>query len=434
MNLRVLPCRGLTGTCKVPGDKSISHRAAIIGALAEGTTEIDNYLFGADCLSTLRCLESLGVQVTCTENGVRVKGCGLKGLKEPEDILDAGNSGTTMRLLLGALSGQDFFAVLTGDRSLRGRPMGRVVKPLVMMGAEIHGRAGDTRAPLAVKGCSSLKPIAYNLPVASAQVKSAILLAGLNAPGTTCVIQPQKSRDHTERMLKSFGALIEVDGLAVRLQGGQPLQGRRIRVPGDISAAAFVIVAASILPDCEVVIEDVGINPTRIGILEVMERMGAQIEVTNRRDWNGEPVADLRVRSHGLCGTIIEGALLPRVIDEIPVLAVAAAAAEGKTEIRNAEELRFKETDRLQAIARELGKMGACLEERPDGLVIEGKGALKGARVHSWGDHRIAMALAVAGLLAGGETTIEDCDCVDVSFPGFAALLRSLGAVVETES
>lgn len=434
MRLRVLPCQGLAGTCRVPGDKSISHRAAIFGALAEGTTEISNYLFGADCLSTLRCLEALGVEIERGDGRVRIRGRGLKGLKEPEDVLNAGNSGTTMRLLLGALAGQDLFTVLTGDSSLRMRPMGRVVKPLVMMGAGIRGRAGDTKAPLAVKGCPSLKPITYRLPVASAQVKSALLLAGLNASGTTTVIQPQESRDHTERMLKAFGASLEIDGLTVRLQGGIPLQGQEIRVPGDISAAAFLIVAAGILPDCDLLVRDVGINPTRTGILDVMARMGAKIEIINRREWNGEPVADLRIRSVRLRGTVIEGDLLPRVIDEIPVLAVAAVTADGITEIRDAAELRVKETDRLKAITCELGKMGAQVEERPDGLVIQGGRPLDGARMQSWGDHRIAMSLAVAGMFARGETNIEDCCCIDVSFPGFADLFSRLGAAMYQEN
>lgn len=430
MNLLVLPGGCLRGKCKVPGDKSISHRAALIGALAEGTTVINNFLPGADCLSTLSCLSALGVEIQRQGELVLVAGRGLYSLKEPEDVLNAGNSGTTMRLLLGVLAGQNLFAVLTGDASLRQRPMGRVVRPLVKMGAQISGRVEDSYAPLAVRGTIDLKPLIYRLPVSSAQVKSAILLAGLGTRGVTSVLQPSPSRDHTERMLKSFGASIEQDGLAVHLDGGKQLQGQNIHVPGDLSAAAFLIVAASILPDCEIFLQDVGINPTRTGILDVLGMMGAKIGIMNVRDWNGEPVADLKVQSACLQGIIIEDTLLPRVIDEIPVLAVAAAVAAGQTEIWDAAELRLKETDRLKAIAVELGKMGAQIEEKPDGLVIQGGQHLQGARVSSWGDHRIAMALAVAGLLGKGETVIEDVCCLDISFPGFAELFSYLGATM----
>lgn len=430
MNLLVLPGGSLRGKCKVPGDKSISHRAALIGALAEGTTVIKNFLPGEDCLNTLRCLSALGVEIQRQGDFVLVAGRGLHGLKEPEKSLNAGNSGTTMRLLLGVLAGQDLFAVLTGDPSLRRRPMGRVVKPLSRMGAQIRGRAGDRYAPLAVRGTSDLVPFAYRLPVSSAQVKSAILLAGLGTQGVTSVLQPSLSRDHTERMLKSFGASIELDGLTVHLDGGKKLQGQNVHVPGDLSAAAFLIVAASILPDCKILLQDVGVNPTRTGILDVLKMMGAKIGVVNVRYWNGEPVADLKVQSAVLRGVVIEGDSLPRVIDEIPILAVAALTATGQTEIREAAELRVKETDRLRAIAVELGKMGAQVEERPDGLVIQGGQQLRGARVNSQGDHRIAMALAVAGLLAEGETVIEDVCCIDISFPGFAEFFNDLGAAM----
>ncbi|NPV28614.1 MAG: 3-phosphoshikimate 1-carboxyvinyltransferase [Firmicutes bacterium] len=429
MELRVIPGEKISGSCTVPGDKSISHRAALIGALAEGTTTIKNFQRGADCLSTLRCLRALGVKVEEEEGVVRVTGKGLNGLEEPEVVLDAGNSGTTMRLLLGVLAGQDLFAVITGDESLRRRPMGRVVQPLQKMGAQIWGRAGGSRAPLAIKGFPRLAPLAYRLPVASAQVKSAILLAGLNAEGTTTVIQPALSRDHTERMLRAFGASLEVRNLTVQIQGKKTrLQGREIDVPGDLSSAAFLLVAASILPESELFIRNVGINPTRAGILEALERMGAKIFVANERVQGGEPVADLQVQFSPLKGVEIKGDLIPRVIDEIPILAVAAAAAEGVTEISDAAELRVKETDRLRAITTELQKMGVDIQEKPDGLLIRGGRALRGASVSSWGDHRIAMALAVAGLIGTGPTTVRDVQCIDVSFPGFAALLASLGA------
>ena len=432
MKLRVLPGGKLSGTCSVPGDKSISHRAAMIASIAEGATEIYNYSTGADCRQTLQCLEKLGVEIEETKQRLRIVGRGLAGLQEPEQILDAGNSGTTMRLLLGLLAGQDLFAVLTGDQSLCQRPMGRVITPLAMMGAQIRGRSGDY-APLAIRGFSEVRPIEYRLPVASAQVKSAILLAGLQASGTTSIIQPLPSRDHTERMLQVFGAPLRVDGNVISLQGKKKLGGQIIRVPGDISAAAYLIVAAAIVPGSSIFIRDVGINLTRTGILDVLEIMGAEIELENMCLWNKEPMADLLVRSADLKGTVIAGELLPLVLDEIPVLAVAATAAQGETIISDASELRVKETDRLQAITSELRKMNAEIKEKPDGLIIRG-GPLEGARVNSWGDHRIAMALAVAGLIAKGETIIEDAGCIDISFPDFTKQLNLLGTLIDVQN
>jgi len=432
MELRVIPGGKIAGSCTVPGDKSISHRAALIAALAEGTTTIKNFQQGEDCLCTLRCLEALGIPIEQREGVVRVTGKGLDGLEEPDVVLDAGNSGTTLRLLLGVLAGQDLFAVITGDQSLRQRPMGRVIQPLQKMGAQIWGRVSDSRAPLAIKGFPDLVPLNYRLPVASAQVKSAILLAGLNAGGMTTVIQPALSRDHTERMLHAFGARIEVDDLTVQIEGKVPLRGQEIDVPGDLSSAAFLLVAASILPESELLIRNVGINPTRTGILEVLEEMGAKIDVINERLQGGEPVADLQVQSASLNGVEIGGDLVPRLIDEIPILAVAAATARGITEIFDAAELRVKETDRLRAITRELQKMGVEIKEKPDGLWIRGGQDLHGAETASWGDHRIAMALAVAGLIGTGETIIHNVECIDVSFPGFATLLQDLGACLET--
>ncbi|MGB9791268.1 MAG: 3-phosphoshikimate 1-carboxyvinyltransferase [Thermacetogeniaceae bacterium] len=433
MKLRVSPCKGLRGTCKVPGDKSISHRAALLGAIADGETEIANFLQGADCRSTLNCLRALGVEIIEEKDVVRVRGKGLHGLEEPSIVLDAGNSGTTIRLLLGILAAQDFFAVITGDDSLRRRPMARVIKPLREMGAQVWGRNHDNLAPLAVKGTSKLKPIAYTMPVASAQVKSAVLLAGLYAEGVTEVTQPVSCRDHTERMLETFGADIETNQLTIRVAGKKELRAQKIRVPGDISAASFLLVAGSVVPDSDIVIEDVGVNPTRTGILDVLEMMGANISVFNERTWNGEPVADLRVQSASLKGVKIGGELIPRVIDEIPIIAVAAAVAEGTTEICDAAELRVKETDRIRAIASEFRKLGVLVEEKSDGLIIQGRNCLKNKTnsIDSWGDHRIAMALAVAGLVASSDVTIEDAGCIGVSFPNFHEILSKLGAELE---
>ncbi len=413
---------GYRGEIRVPGDKSISHRAVMLGALARGRTRIHNFLPGDDCLSTVRCFRALGVAVDLGSGGgpVVVEGRGEAGFSEPENVLDAGNSGTTMRLLLGILARQPFFSAITGDASLRRRPMARVVEPLRQMGAQIWGRRGDSLAPLAVRG-GELRPGRFALPVASAQVKSAILLAGLGAAGRTEVSEPFPSRDHSERMLAYFGAPVHVDGTTVAVEGPAELQGREVTVPGDISSAAFFLVAGAIVPDSRVLIRGVGVNPTRAGILEVLREMGARIRVLNEREESGEPVADLEVSSSALRGVSIGGPLIPRLIDEIPVLAVAAAVAEGETEIRDAAELKVKESDRLATVARELGRMGAEVEELPDGLRIRGGRRLTGAACRSHGDHRMAMALAVAALVADGETHIDDISCASVSFPGFEA-------------
>lgn len=434
MIIRVAPGARLSGECRVPGDKSISHRAALIGAIAEGTTMIENFLSGADCLSTLRCLRSMRVNIEQDGNLVRISGCGLHGLKEPEDVLDAGNSGTTIRLLLGILAGQDFFSTITGDDSLKKRPMGRVVKPLLQMGAQIWGRESGLKAPLAVMGNGQLAPLEYQLPVPSAQVKSALLLAGLYARGQTVVHQPVACRDHTERMLQAFGAVLQIDpeNAAIHIAEGGSLHGQQVQVPGDISAAAFLMVAATVLPGSDILIRDVGINPTRTGVLDVLRQMGADYAVLNERCWCGEPVADLRIRSAHLRGVTIDGSLVPRLIDEIPIIAVAAAAAEGVTVIRDASELRVKETDRIEAIVCELTKLGADLIGLPDGLSIQGGKPLKGTIVNSWDDHRLAMSLTVAGLaVATGDTETSDAGCVAVSFPGFTELFSSLGADIE---
>lgn len=432
MRLRVKPARTLQGEVEVPGDKSISHRALMIGAIAEGETVIENFLAGEDCLATLACLRALGVAITGPEAGrVRVEGRGLHGLTEPADILDAKNSGTTMRLLLGILAGQPFFSVITGDASLRRRPMGRVVRPLRAMGAQIMARAGGELAPLAVSG-GGLKSIEFASPVASAQVKSAVLLAGLYAAGETVVTEPALSRDHTERMLALFGAPVRRDGLSVAVRGGPVLKAVPVRVPGDISSAAFLLVAACIVPDAAVTVKGVGLNPTRTGILDVLQAMGARIEV-KVRDAGPEPWGDVTVYSGALRGTEVGGELIPRLIDEIPVLTVAAAYAAGETVIRDAAELKYKESNRLRTMAVELARLGADVEELPDGLVIRGGKPLKGTVVESYGDHRVAMALAVAGLAAAGETVVQDAGAINVSFPGFVAALTRLGAAVDTE-
>lgn len=418
----------LTGQVRVPGDKSISHRAVLFGALAEGTTRVRNFLAGADCLSTVGCLRALGVEVCLGGGEAVVVGRGWEGLAEPAEVLDCGNSGTTMRLLLGVLAGLPAFAVLTGDASLRRRPMGRVVEPLRHMGARIDGRAGGERAPLAVRG-GALRAASFALPVASAQLKSALLLAGLRAEGRTSVAEPSRSRDHTERLLPRFGVPVRVEGLAVSVEGPARLRAAEVPVPGDISAAAFFLVAAAVVPGSRLRLPGVGVNPTRAGVLEVLEAMGARIRRRNEREEAGEPVADLEVEAGELRGVRVGGDLVPRLIDEVPALAVAAACARGVTEIRDAAELRVKESDRIAALARELGRLGAAVEELPDGLRIAGGRPLAGAECHSGGDHRLAMALAVAGLVAGGETVIADADCASVSFPGFWRALADFAEV-----
>jgi 3-phosphoshikimate 1-carboxyvinyltransferase len=403
----------------VPGDKSISHRALLLGALAEGTTTVHNFLRSADCLSTASCLKALGVGIEGLEGSgpVTVAGRGLQGLAEPEDVLDAGNSGTTARLLLGILAGQPFTALLTGDASLRRRPMARVTAPLARMGAQILGRRDGSLLPLAVRG-GRLRGGHFALPVASAQLKSALLLAGLNAEGETSITEPAPSRDHTERMLAAWGVPLRREGSSVILPAGPRLRAQTVSVPGDISAAAFFLVAAAILPGSQVTIKGVGVNSTRTGVLDVLARMGALVSLTNRHEESGEPLADITVAAAPLQGVEIAGPLIPRLIDEIPALAVAACYAQGETVIRDAAELRVKESDRLAALARELGALGADIRELPDGLIIRGR-PLHGGEVKSHGDHRLAMALAVAALAARGPVTIAGADCVSISFPTF---------------
>ena len=414
----------LGGSVRVPGDKSISHRALLFGAIAEGTTTIEGLLPAEDPLSTAACLRAMGVEVSPIRAGepVTVQGVGLDGFAEPGDVLDCGNSGTTMRLMLGLLAGRvGRHFVLTGDGSLRGRPMRRVGGPLAAMGAVIHGRQDGNLAPLAVQG-QALVGTTIRTPVASAQVKSAILLAALTAQGPTTVIEPVQSRDHSERMLRAFGADLVVGGpgnTEVTVRPGNSLGGQSVIVPGDISSAAFWLVAGAITPGASLTVENVGLNPSRTGILEVLEQMGARISVLNERDVAGEPVGDLQV-SHGPLQAFAIGAeIMPRLVDEIPVLAVAACCADGISRISGAEELRVKETDRLAVMARQLGAMGARIEEFEDGMTITGHTPLHGAEVDSETDHRVAMSLAVASLVASGTTTISRPEAAAVSYPGF---------------
>lgn len=417
----VVASHALRGELRVPGDKSISHRAALFNAVARGEARIENFLPGADCLSTLGCLRALGVEIEQAASTARSLTLIVRGrprLAEPEDVLDAGNSGTTTRLLTGLLAGQPLFAVITGDASLRSRPMARVVAPLRQMGASIDGRGEGTRAPLAIRG-GRLRSLTYTLPVASAQVKSALLLAGIQAEGESALIEPARSRDHSERMLAAMGAPLSVEGLAVHVAGPATLEARNVRVPGDFSSAAFWLVAAVCHPRAELVLRDVGLNPTRTGLLEALQAMGAQVTVENVRDEAGEPVGDVIARSSSMVGAEFGGDLIPRAIDEIPILAVAAACAAGRTVVRDAGELRVKESDRIAALAAGMRRFGVSIEELPDGFVVEGGRPLRGARVDSHSDHRLAMAFAVVGLLAEGETTIAAAESVDVSYPGF---------------
>ena len=418
----------LKGSLSIPGDKSISHRALMLGALAQGETRIQGLLLGEDVISTANCLRSLGADISdLTSDEIIIRG-GLAKLKEPFDLLNAGNSGTTMRLMLGILAAQNRrFFTITGDRCLRSRPMSRVVKPLTQMGATIWGRQNNNLAPLVIKG-KKLRPIHYHSPVASAQVKSCILLAGLMSEGATTITEPALSRDHSERMLKAFGADLQIDSEtnSVTITGGKDLQGQAIIVPGDISSAAFWLVAASIVPDSKLVLTNVGINPTRAGILDVLELMEANITLENQRTVAGEPIADLHVRYSFLQGVEIAGELTVRSIDEIPIIMVAAAFAKGTTVIKDAAELRVKECDRLSVMATQLSYMGAKITEYPDGIEIEGGHPLSGAEVASHDDHRIAMSLAVAALGASGKTIIKEATAANISYPSFFDSLQQV--------
>ncbi len=412
----------LRGAVRVPGDKSISHRTALLGALAEGTTHVRRFLASDDCLATLDAMRALGVTCRLQEEApgiatLEIDGVGLHGLNEPNNVIDVRNSGTTGRLLSGILAGQPFHSVLTGDDMLRARPFGRVVTPLSQMGARLSGRQNDSLLPLAIKG-GSLRGIRYELPVASAQVKSAVLLAGLFAEGETVVEEPLATRDHTERLLRTMGVDLTREGPGIKLQPPDHLDPLEIEVPGDISTAAFWLIAAVAHPDADIDLPKVGINPTRTGLLDILKMMGAEIDIGEERMVGGEPVADLHVKSSQLHGVEIGGELVLRSMDELPAMAIAASIAQGRTIVRDAAELRVKESDRIAALTSQLRKLGVAIEEQPDGFTIEG-GAIKGGTVSGAGDHRLTMSLAIAGLLATGETTIEDEESVDISYPGF---------------
>lgn len=433
MKRSVSPAKELRGTLSPPADKSVSHRAAILNSLASGEVVIDNFSDGADCRSTIRCLRLLGVsanKITPSEESfetpkLKLTSPGLENFHEPKDILNAGNSGTTMRFVMGLLGATPFVSVVTGDRSLRSRPMARIVQPLQHMGAQIMGRGGDSLAPLTVKG-GNLTGIEYTLNVASAQLKSALIIAALFAQSDTVLHQPAFSRDHTERMLGAMGANLLEDGLDLAIKPGSRLKPLDITVSGDISAASFWMVAAAAHPNSRIRLTNVGINPTRTGILDVLENMGVEIKKENTRMEGGEPVADIIVESSDLNGVDITGDMIPIVQDEIPVLALAACFAKGTTVIRDAQELRHKETDRLHATATELSKLGANIKELSDGLVIEGTGRLKGGICSSYSDHRLAMTLGIAGLLAEKEVTVTGSEVVDISYPNFWEDLLSL--------
>ncbi len=432
-SLTITPGRPLRGTVAVPGDKSITHRAIILSALGDGSTGISGYCRGEDCLNTMRAFRGLGVRVDEADHRLVVHGKGMWGLTEPEGPIDCGNSGTGIRLLAGALAGQDFFTILTGDESIRKRPMGRVVKPLRQMGALIAGRKGGELAPLAVTG-SKLRAIDYQSPVASGQIKSALLLAALYAEGTTVISEPRSSRDHTERLFEHFGIPLKREGLAIAIEGRPSVRwgGGEIVVAGDLSAAAFFVVGATIVPESRLTVTGVGINQTRTGVIDLLIKMGANIHIENQRHESGEPVADLHVQAASLNGITIGAEDIPQTIDEFPILCVAAAVAAGTTEISGAGELRVKESDRIATMASELRAMGAQIVEKPDGLLIQGlggphgNGRLSAARCASHGDHRVAMSLAVGALTATTPTTIEHTDCIETSFPEFDRKLTDL--------
>ncbi len=415
----------LKGELSVPGDKSISHRAVMFGSLASGTTEITHFLKGADCLSTIGCFRQMGVEIEEQKDRILVHGRGLHGLSAPSSVLDCGNSGTTTRLISGILAGQSFSSQLTGDASIRKRPMGRIIRPLRQMGASIESLSGNDCAPLRIEG-RPLHAISYDSPVASAQVKSCVLLAGLYADGPTSVTEPALSRNHTELMLSSLGAELTRRGTTATINPEPVLTGTSIHVPGDISSAAFFLAAGLMVPGSEILLKNVGINPTRDGILRVIRAMGGSLEILNRTNSGGEEAADLLVRSSSLHGTVLEGELIPTLIDEIPVIAVLAAFAEGTTIIRNAEELKVKESNRLDIMVDGLSRMGADIEGTDDGMIIRGGKSLHGAVIDSHLDHRIAMSFAVAALAADGETEILDADCVNISYPEFYRDLKML--------
>ncbi|MFL6557242.1 MAG: 3-phosphoshikimate 1-carboxyvinyltransferase [Bacillus sp. (in: firmicutes)] len=415
----------LIGKITIPGDKSISHRSVMFGSIAHGETKVTNFLPGEDCLSTISCFRKLGVTIEESDGELRIIGKGFDGLTEPNEVLDVGNSGTTIRLLMGILAGRPFFSSLVGDESIGKRPMTRVTNPLMEMGARLDGRKNGSFTPVSIRG-GGLKPITYELPVASAQVKSAIILAGLQADGQSTIIEPEETRDHTERMIIKFGGQIDKDNKKIKVNGGQKLTAATIQVPGDISSAAFFLVAGAVLPESEIVLKNVGLNPTRTGIIEVMKKMGADLEIVQNEESSFEPFGDLIIKTSNLIGTVIEGDLIPKLIDEIPIIALLATQAEGKTIIKDAEELKFKETNRIDTVVQELKKLGARIEATEDGMIIYGKSKLHGGTVSSHGDHRIGMMLAIAALLCKDEAELENPEAISVSYPNFFSHLNSL--------
>ncbi|HLT56967.1 MAG TPA: 3-phosphoshikimate 1-carboxyvinyltransferase [Bacillota bacterium] len=417
--------KGLAGNIDVPGDKSISHRAVMLASLANGTSRIDNFLDGEDCMATLQAFRHMGVSIEKKGKQVIIEGKGASHLQEPSVPLDFGNSGTTTRLMLGILSGLPFFTTIFGDQSLSSRPMDRVVKPLRKMGASIDGRGNGNYLPLSIRG-KALKGIEYKMPVKSAQVKSALLLAGLFADGETTVKEMVKSRDHTEKMLKAFGADIKTEGLAATITSKTQLKATDIFVPGDISSAAFFLAAAVIVPDSEITLRKVGLNETRTGILDALKQMGADIEIHHEEEIGGERLGDITVRYSPLHGITIEGEIIPRLIDEIPVLALVATQAEGKTVIRNAEELKIKETDRILAVTDVLSTLGAKIEPTEDGMIIYGKTPLYGGKIKSYHDHRIAMMGVIASLIAKDTVVLDDASSINISYPEFFQHLQHI--------
>jgi len=416
----------LVGTIDIPGDKSISHRAVMFGSIASGKTIVRNFLTGEDCLSTIDCFRKMGVEIYQNDDYVEIEGKGFEKLNEPEAILNVGNSGTTTRLILGILAGTPFHSCLIGDDSIAKRPMNRVTNPLRDMGAKIDGRKDGGYTPLSIRG-GNLTSINYQSPVASAQVKSAILLAGLNARGTTSVTEPSKSRDHTERMLQAFGCEVLEDGLTVSITGGQKLTGTEVVVPGDISSAAFFLVAGAITPNSTITLKNVGLNPTRTGIIDILQQMGARLTIENERIVNFEPVADLTISTSDLNGIEIGGNIIPRLIDEIPIIALLATQASGKTIIKDASELKVKETNRIETVVNELTKLGAIIEATDDGMIITGqKVPFTGATVDSYGDHRIGMMLAIASCLTEEQIILNNTDAIAVSYPNFFEHLTQL--------
>ncbi|BAK17132.1 5-enolpyruvylshikimate-3-phosphate synthase [Solibacillus silvestris StLB046] len=408
----------LRGDITVPGDKSVSHRSVMFGSIAEGKTTVSGFLLGEDCLRTIDCFQKLGVDIEVNGTDVTINSPGIDGWTEPKEVLYTGNSGTTTRLMLGLLSGTKLHTIMTGDASIGKRPMRRVADPLRLMGAQIAGRDNGQYTPLAIQG-GPLKAIDYKMPVASAQVKSAILLAGIRAEGTTVVREEETSRDHTERMLRQFGATVTVEDGVVSLQGGQTLTGTHVNVPGDISSAAFFLVAGAIAKNSKIVLKNVGVNETRDGILEVLQKMGAKMTVAIDDENAAEPTATITIETSDLKGTTVEGAIIPRLIDEIPIIALLATQAAGKTIIKDAEELKVKETNRIDAVVNELKKLGANIEATDDGMVIEGPTPLHGGSLRTYGDHRIGMMGAIAALIADGEVELDDADCIAVSYPTF---------------